>query len=57
LPFAAWGRHTAWIAAEHSLNHPFGETSPLAKTYDLDGRILLLGVTHSNNTSLHLAET
>ena len=24
--------------------------------YDLDGHILLLGVTHANNTSLHLAE-
>jgi aminoglycoside 3-N-acetyltransferase len=33
-----------------------GETSPQARLYDLDGYILLLGVTHSNNTSLHLAE-
>ena len=34
----------------------FGETSPLARLYDLDARVLLLGVNHSNNTSLHLAE-
>jgi aminoglycoside 3-N-acetyltransferase len=33
-----------------------GETSPQARLYDLDGYILLLGVTHSNSTSLHLAE-
>jgi aminoglycoside 3-N-acetyltransferase len=33
-----------------------GESSPQAKLYALDGLILLLGVTHANNTSLHLAE-
>ncbi|MHA2475065.1 MAG: AAC(3) family N-acetyltransferase, partial [Promethearchaeota archaeon] len=30
--------------------------SPLAKIYELDGQILLVGVNHENNTSLHLAE-
>lgn len=34
----------------------FGETSPLARLYDLDGWVLLLGVGHDSNTSLHLAE-
>ena len=34
----------------------FGESSPLARLYDLDARVLLLGVSHANNTSLHLAE-
>ena len=33
-----------------------GDHSPLARLYDLDGQILLLGVGHSNNTSFHLAE-
>jgi aminoglycoside 3-N-acetyltransferase len=33
-----------------------GDTSPLAKIYALDGHVLLLGVGHANNTSLHLAE-
>ena len=33
----------------------FGERSPLARVYDLDGRVLLLGVGHGNNTSLHIA--
>jgi aminoglycoside 3-N-acetyltransferase len=30
--------------------------SPLARVYDLDGWVLLLGVGHEHNTSLHLAE-
>lgn len=33
-----------------------GEESPLAKIYDLDGNVLLLGVGHDCNSSLHLAE-
>jgi aminoglycoside 3-N-acetyltransferase len=28
----------------------------LSRLYDLDGSVLLLGVDHDNNTSLHLAE-
>ena len=34
-----------------------GEDSPLARIYDLHGSVLLLGVGHGNNSSLHLAET
>ena len=33
------------------------DLSPLGKLYEDDGYILLLGVEHSSNTSLHLAET
>ncbi|MDF2718702.1 MAG: aminoglycoside N3-acetyltransferase [Paenibacillus sp.] len=33
-----------------------GERSPLARIYEAEGRVLLLGVGHGNNTSLHLAE-
>ena len=54
--FAVWGQHAKWISAEHQLDAPFGEQSPLARIYDLDGQVLLLGVVHANNTSLHLAE-
>lgn len=42
--------------ADHSLDDALGEGSPLARVYDLDGQVLLLGVGHDNNTSLHLAE-
>jgi aminoglycoside 3-N-acetyltransferase len=35
---------------------PWAERSPLGRLYDLDARILLLGVGHESSTSLHLAE-
>ena len=54
--FAAWGRHAAPITGGHALSNGLGETSPLARIYDLGGHVLLLGVGHGNNTSLHLAE-
>ncbi len=54
--FAARGPHTAFITEGHALESIFGERSPLARIYDLDGWVLLLGVGHGNNTSLHLAE-
>jgi aminoglycoside 3-N-acetyltransferase len=56
VSFAAWGRHTERVTANHALDYCLGEGSPLARIYDLDGHVLLLGVGHSNNTSLHLAE-
>jgi len=56
VSFAAWGAHATEIVANHALDFGLGEDSPLARIYDLDGWILLLGVTHENNTSLHLAE-
>ena len=45
-----------YLTGEHDLENIFGEGSPLSKLYDLDGYILLIGVDHSANTSLHLAE-
>lgn len=54
--FAAWGKHAAALTADHPLLPLFGEDSPIGRLYPLDGWILLLGVTHENNTSLHLAE-
>lgn len=57
LSFAAWGQHAALITADHVLDSSMGDGSPLARIYDVDGQVLLLGVGHGNNTSLHLAET
>jgi aminoglycoside 3-N-acetyltransferase len=54
--FAAWGKHAYAITANHSINYTFGEGSPLARVYDLDGYVLLLGVGYDNCTSLHVAE-
>jgi aminoglycoside 3-N-acetyltransferase len=54
--FACWGAHARRILDGHDLDHGLGEGSPLARIYDLDGWVLLLGVGFANNSSLHLAE-
>jgi aminoglycoside 3-N-acetyltransferase len=56
VSFAAWGRDAKYITEEHSLNYGLGEQSPLARLYDLDCSVLLLGVGYDANTSFHLAE-
>ena len=56
LSFAAMGPARDEIVDGHTLEYPMGEGSPLARLYDQDAYILLLGVGHANNTSLHLAE-
>jgi aminoglycoside 3-N-acetyltransferase len=54
--FAAWGRQARFVTGGHELASCMGEASPLARIYELDGWVLLLGVGHANNSSLHLAE-
>ena len=54
--FAAWGKHAEYLTKNHDLSDIFGETSPLAKFYKLDGKVLLIGVGYDKNTSLHLAD-
>ncbi len=54
--FAAWGKRAGYVAEGHELGYGMGEGSPLARLYDVGGRVLLLGVGHGRNTSLHLAE-
>jgi aminoglycoside 3-N-acetyltransferase len=54
--FAAWGKHAQRVLEAQSLDYPLGERSPLARLYDLDGQVLLLGVGYDSNTTFHLAE-
>jgi aminoglycoside N3'-acetyltransferase len=54
--FAATGPHARAIVAEHPLDVPHGLDSPIGRVYDLDGKVLLLGVGHGENTMIHLAE-
>lgn len=56
VSFTARGRHAERITAGHTLEDSLGEGSPLARFYDLDGHVLLLGVGYDSNTSFHLAE-
>lgn len=55
--FAAWGRRAHELTDDHVLNQMMAERSPLGRLVALDGQILLLGVSHAHNTTLHLAET
>lgn len=52
----AYGPLADTITSGHSLSDGFGEHSPLARLYECDALVLLIGVPHENNTSLHLAE-
>ncbi len=53
---AALGPQAEYLVAGHALSEDTGDRSPVGKLYELDGHVLLLGVDHWNNTSLHLAE-
>lgn len=52
----AWGKHADFITSGHDLSNIFGDGSPIGKLYELDGKVLLLGVGYDKNTSLHLAD-
>lgn len=56
VSFAVWGTDAANIVADHALDYGLGENSPLARLYDRNAKILMLGTDHDTNTSLHLAE-
>ncbi|TQF11347.1 AAC(3) family N-acetyltransferase [Myxococcus llanfairpwllgwyngyllgogerychwyrndrobwllllantysiliogogogochensis] len=55
--FAAEGPHAAVICRPQPLSPPHGPDSPVGRVHDLDGQLLLLGVTQGENTTLHLAES
>ncbi|WP_440007623.1 aminoglycoside N(3)-acetyltransferase [Halomicrococcus sp. SG-WS-1] len=54
--FAAWGADAAFVVDDHEYDHGLGEASPLARLYDRDGTVLMLGTGYDTNTSFHLAE-
>jgi aminoglycoside 3-N-acetyltransferase len=56
LSFAALGRDARRITEHHGLDGGLGDSSPLARIYDLGGHVLLLGVGYDRNASFHLAE-
>jgi aminoglycoside 3-N-acetyltransferase len=57
VTFAAVGPRADAVTGTHSLTDGLGDQSPLGAIYRLDGQVLLLGVGHDANTSLHLAES
>jgi len=54
--FAAAGPEAKAILADPLPLPPHGPLSPVGRVHEHDGKILLLGVGHDANTSLHLAE-
>jgi aminoglycoside 3-N-acetyltransferase len=54
--FAAIGPAAKAITADHPLDVPHGPDSPVGRVHDLDGQVLLLGVNHNADTTMHLAE-
>jgi aminoglycoside N3'-acetyltransferase len=55
--FAAVGPYAATITAPHPLAPPHGPDSPVGRACALGGWVLLLGVGHDANTTMHLAES
>jgi aminoglycoside 3-N-acetyltransferase len=56
VSFAARGPGAEAITSGHRLEHSLGEGSPLARLYERDAQVLLLGAGYGSCTSLHLAE-
>lgn len=54
--FAAAGPLAETILAPHPMDVPHGLNSPVGRVYERDGQVLLLGVGHDSNTTIHLAE-
>jgi aminoglycoside 3-N-acetyltransferase len=55
--FAAVGPLAKEITAPHPIAPPHGLDSPVGRVCALGGAVLLLGIDHSSNTTVHLAET
>lgn len=54
--FAASGPQAEAILAPHPVAIPHCLDSPVGRVYERDGQVLLLGVDHSSNTTVHLCE-
>jgi aminoglycoside N3'-acetyltransferase len=54
--FAARGPHAEHITQPHPVDIPHGLHSPPGRIYELDGQVLLLGVGHDADTTIHVAE-
>lgn len=58
-PFVSWvakGPDAVRITDGHALDMSQGEGSPLARLYDIDAKVLLVGVEYFASTIFHLAE-
>jgi aminoglycoside 3-N-acetyltransferase len=56
VSFSANGKYAEDVTKEHKLTPQFGINTPLGKMYELNAKVLLLGVGYDSCTSFHLAE-
>jgi aminoglycoside 3-N-acetyltransferase len=56
VSFAARGARAEELVGGHPLENGLGELSPIGRLDAIGGHILLLGVDHDRNTTIHLAE-
>jgi len=54
--FAAFGPQAAQITQPHPIDTPHGVDSPPGRVFHLNGSVLLLGVGHDCDTTVHVAE-
>ena len=54
--FAAAGPRADWVVQDGLPIPPHIPESPVGRVHELDGQILLLGVNHDSDTTIHLAE-
>lgn len=56
VSYVAWGKHAKAICNRHSLHFGLSSDSPTGRLYELQGYVLLLGVSYDCCTCMHLAE-
>jgi len=56
VSFAAVGANARFLTENVPFHYPLGSDSPLARLHQIDGYVLLIGVDHRVNSSIHLAE-
>ena len=54
--FAARGPAAGHVLQPHPPDRPHGADSPVGRVHELDGLVLLLGVGHDSDTTVHLGE-
>lgn len=55
--WAAVGPRAERLLADHDLDDPEGLRGPVGRAWEADGRVLLVGVDHDADTTIHLAES
>lgn len=55
-PFVAWGKYAKLLCNRQSTHFPLADESPIARLYELKGKVLLIGCDFSFCSCMYLAE-